>query len=234
MTSPAPARFMDACADHALPLSQDRLDALSAYLTMLLAVNRQVNLTAVRDRDEAWMRHIFDSLLLWSHLPEQGCVLDVGSGGGLPAIPLAICCPHVRFTLLEATGKKARFLEQAKKTLALDNVGVVNARAETLAHDMRHREQYDRVTARAVAVLRVLLELTAPFLKPGACLLAMKGRGAEQELEEAQHAMDALGVVSFQTDRLGDQGAVLLTLRKTTPTPSDYPRRPGIPNKRPL
>src|SRR4051812_27151367 len=129
------------------------VERLGLYLALLLETSRSVNLTATTDPGEAWVRHILDSLTLLSllsELPEGAAVIDVGSGGGLPGVPLAIVAPRLRFTLLEATGKKAEFLAAAVGRLGLGNVAVVNDRAEHAGHLPAHREQYDAVVARAV------------------------------------------------------------------------------------
>jgi 16S rRNA (guanine527-N7)-methyltransferase len=183
------------------------------------------------------MRHIFDSLtlvpILLSTIDTAPRIIDVGSGGGLPGIPLAICLPEARVTLLETTGKKARFLDEAVRELGLENVDVVQERAEIAGHDRdRHREQYDAVIARAVGPLRTLLEITVPFAKSEGIVLAVKGAKAEEEIADAKQALHALHarvveVVPTPTGRI----VVIEKLRKT---PRIYPRRAGEPKRAPL
>jgi 16S rRNA (guanine527-N7)-methyltransferase len=160
----------------------------------------------------------------------------VGSGGGLPGIPLAIARPDARVTLLEATGKKAAFLERAARGLGLDNVRVLTARAEEAAHDSRERERYDVVVARAVAPLPALVELTLPFVRVGGVLAAVKGSRAEQETAEGEGAVRRCGGGEVQSRSLSaDTPALrLLLIPKVSPTPPELPRRPGMPVKRPL
>src|SRR6185436_19397799 len=159
---PPTPQFLQAAAAAGIEFEEGDLERLGLYLALLLETSRSVNLTATTDPAEAWVRHILDSLTLLallSELPEGGSVIDVGSGGGLPGIPLAIVAPRLRFTLLEATGKKAEFLTAAGERLGLANVAVVNDRAEHAGHQPEHRERYDAVVARAVGPLAVLSEL---------------------------------------------------------------------------
>ncbi|MHB1158601.1 MAG: 16S rRNA (guanine(527)-N(7))-methyltransferase RsmG [Phycisphaerales bacterium] len=241
-TSPAP-QFLQSCQTLGLSLSHAELDQLTRYLDLLLETNKQFNLTAIVDPEKAWLRHILDSLSLLPHIPTSGggsgslSLIDVGSGGGLPGIPLAICLPQVNITLLEATGKKAHFLEQAARDLQLANVRVIHERAETLGQHKNHRQQYDLAIARAVGPLRVLLELTLPFVKVGGKLLAMKGIKAEAELAEATDAVMLLGGGEFECFEAMpglDDEAVIIEIAKADQTPKKYPRLPGEPKLHPL
>ena len=165
-------------------------------------------------------------------------MLDVGSGAGLPGVPLAIAHPGLSVTLLEATRKKAVFLEHLIGELELDTTGVLAGRAETLAHDTDLRETFDVVTSRAVARLPVLAELTLPFCQVGGTVVAQKARGAMPEIEDAEDAIGLLGGRLREAMPVTVPGSnvrrLLVTIDKQTPTPDRYPRRPGIPSKRPL
>jgi 16S rRNA (guanine527-N7)-methyltransferase len=188
----------------------------------------------VTEPDDAWDRHIADSLTLLPDLRELGeraRVVDVGSGGGLPAIPLAIVLPQLAFTLLETTGKKAHFLEQTARMLRLRNVRVVNERAETFGRGPG-RERFDAATSRALSRLPVLLELTLPLLAIGGLDLAIKGEQADVEVEEARRALSLLGgtVEGLRRTATG----TVVRVRKTSPTPARYPRAPGEPKRSPL
>jgi 16S rRNA (guanine(527)-N(7))-methyltransferase RsmG len=157
-----PARFAEAAEAYGIEFDPGDLDKIGEFLSLLLEANTRFNLTAVTDPDEAWVKHVFDSLTLLPYVvsAEAGHVIDVGSGGGLPGVPLALTMPEVDFTLLEATGKKADFLRDVAERMDLANVDVISDRAETIAHDCEnHREQYDLVVARAVGRLVVLAEL---------------------------------------------------------------------------
>lgn len=211
------------------------LDRLGRYLDLLLQANERFNLTAITDPQQAWMRHILDSLTLVPLIVtcEARTVIDVGSGGGLPGVPLAIVMPDTQFTLLEATGKKARFLEETIATLGLCNARVVNERAEVVGQDVHlHREQYDLVIARAVGRLPVLLELTVPLARIGGFVLAMKGEQAASEIVESKAALHLLHAHVVET-RPTETGAIVV-IEKQRKTPRAYPRGPGDPKKSPL
>ena len=224
-----------------ISLQAGTLDRLAVYLDLLLETNKQFNLTAVREVDEAWRRHIIDSLTLLAgleSLAQNARALDVGSGGGLPGIPIAIARPDLHVTLLESTGKKARFLESCLKTLPLANARAVHDRAETVGRDPAHRQQYDLVMCRAIGPMNVLLELALPLVKVGGRLLTMKGPKVQAELAEASDALQILGggelaVIDAYPDEF-DMDTVVISIIKDRPTPTDFPRLPGVPKHSPL
>lgn len=228
--------FLDAAAQFGLSFDEGDLPRLGRYLALLLEANRQLNLTAITDPAQAWMRHIFDSLTLLPVLaetPDGGAVADVGSGGGAPGLPLAITMPSLQFTLIEATAKKAHFLEAAAGALALSNVRIVAGRAEALGKaGSPQRESFDAVVARAVGRVNVLAELCLPLVKPGGRALFIKGRQADEELSEARHAIGALGARHAGT--LDSPTGRIIVLEKVSRTPREYPRRPGDAKRVPL
>ena len=223
---------------------------LNRYRDLLIEANTAFNLTSVREPEAVERRHIAESLAVVralevaGRLPAGARVIDVGSGGGLPGIPLAIVRPDTAVTLLEATGKKAAFLERAATDLGLVNVRVLAMRAEEAAHDADERERYDLAVARAVAALATLGELTLPFVKLGGALAAVKGSRADQEIAEAAAALRRCGGGAVQLLPLSEGEATsappetpfprLLLIPKVASTPPNLPRRPGIPAKRPL
>lgn len=187
----APAGLADALALAGTPLDAAQIQRLGDYLARLLAMNEQMNLTAITQPDEAWTRHIVDSLSLLPllrDLPAGAALLDVGSGGGLPGVPLAIARPDLRVTLVEATQKKAAFLTAVAAALGLAHVTVIADRSERLARTPLARS-FDVVTARAVGRTMPLLPWTAPFVRSGGRLLLLKGQRAEEELLEAKKAL---------------------------------------------
>lgn len=224
-----------------LSLSPDVLQTLSAYLDRLLEANSQFNLTAIRDRDEAWRRHIIDSLTLLAFIedaPAGAKLIDVGSGGGVPGIPVAIARADIKVTLLEATGKKAAFCQQCADGLALTNVTVIHHRAEAIGQQRQHRQSYDLVVCRDLGLMPELLEYTLPLLRVGGQLLAMKGPKAEAELEQSAEALTTLGggelrVYDAYPPEFG-QSTVVVIIEKQTATPKQYPRPPGVPRRMPI
>lgn len=181
-----------------LGVKQEALPRLGVYLAHLLAMNEVMNLTAIKEPDQAWRKHIYDSLTLLPHLPQSDNLIDVGSGGGLPALPLAITQPGLRVTLVESTRKKAEFLRTVAAQVGANNVRVEASRAEDLTKSA-HIAAYGIVTARAVARLSQLVEWTAPFARQGGTLLFIKGQQADDEVKEAQRVLDKLAIEHLRT-----------------------------------
>jgi 16S rRNA (guanine527-N7)-methyltransferase len=219
-------------------LDQAQLDALDAYVRLLLAWTAAINLTAIRDPEAVARDHLLDSLAAVPLLRDDaGRVADLGSGGGLPGIPLAVALPSTRFVLVESVGKKARFLATAVAALGLDDrVTVAAERAEDLAAPDRERERLDVVTVRAVAALPELIELALPLLRVDGRLIAWKREPFEPELAAGRNAGRALGaeieVVEVTAPSLEDRRLVVVT--KGRPTPRRYPRSPADRRARPL
>lgn len=217
------------------------LEKLARYLDHLLETNQRMNLTAIRDRDVAWRRMIIDSLTLLPGLEdlEAGTrCIDVGTGGGLPGIPVAIARPDLSITLLEATGKKVRFLEETIELLGLENVKAIQGRAETLGQDADHRQRYEVAMNRAVGPMAVVLELSLPLVKTGGRMLAMKGPKLEEELMASGDALAVLGAGELQVVEAYPAGfendLVIAIVEKERATPREYPREPGVPKQQPI
>lgn len=234
---PPTESFRRDCATIGIELPEHEVAGLGRYLHLLLETNKLFNLTAITEPEAAWRRHILESLSFLPHLAETRSVIDVGSGGGVPGIPLAIAMPEVRFTLLEATGKKANFLQTVIDDLKLGNVLVINDRAETVGQSKRDRQQYDAAISRAVGQMNVLVELCLPLVKVGGRMLAMKGAKAEAELNEATDGIMLLGggeLEVFEAMPGLEDEAVIVEIQKANDTPRTYPRRPGEPKRVPL
>jgi 16S rRNA (guanine527-N7)-methyltransferase len=218
--------------------------AFAQYAEALAAWNAHTNLTAITAPADVRVRHFLDSLSLapWLHtdgaVPAGLRVADVGTGAGFPGLPLKIAYPQIALTLIEATGKKTRFLEHTVGLLGLAGVHVVHARAEEAGHMPALRAAFDVVTARAVARLPVLLEYLLPLARVGGLCIALKGHTAFAEAESSTRALHMLGGEQVAIDPVALPGVeephYLVVVRKTAPTPPLYPRTPGTPSQKPL
>jgi 16S rRNA (guanine527-N7)-methyltransferase len=221
-----------------LPVPEERQEALLSFMDRV--ANAPLNLIGPTGEGERVARHLLDSsAALCVHTFREGeRVLDIGSGGGLPGISLAITCPQSTFVLMDSIEKKTAFLTETAKALGLPNIKVWNCRAEEAGQDPARRESFDTVTVRAVAPLRVLCEYAFPLLKTGGILLAYKGPRAEEELAEATNAIDLLGGAEATIEKIdipfADRATHMVVLQKSNQTPQKYPRRVGKPAKNPL
>jgi 16S rRNA (guanine527-N7)-methyltransferase len=220
-----------------ISLSQKQIDQLSRYLDLLLQANQQMNLTRLDTREQAEVGHVADALTLLPYLPAGAFSLaDVGSGGGVPGIPLAILRPDSQVLLIESTQKKAAFLERAASELGLTNVRVSTQRAEDAARGA-NREKFDIVTARALAAMNVLVEWCLPLVKVGGKLLAMKGGKITEELPLAARAIKMLGggdPIVHPADLPGAEHHVIVEIKKLHHTQKGFPRSTAQTKEKPL
>lgn len=207
------------------------------YLDLLSRWSRKARLSAITRPAEAVRLHFLDSLLsLRAELPAATRVIDVGSGAGFPGIPVKIVRPDLRLTLLEAASRKAAFLEIAGEEMGLE-FEVIHARAEEAAHDEQWRERFDAAMARALAPLAATCELTLPFVKPGGKVVLLKGPSVRSELAAGRLTAGRLGggaMRSLDATLPGGDRRVIIVIEKSAPTPADYPRRAGLPRRKPL
>lgn len=224
-----------------LTLTPTQTRAFEVYADELMAWNAHTNLTAITDPDAIAIRHFADSLSCLLVMKPRAAglrVVDVGSGAGFPGLPLKIVVPGLGLTLIEATHKKAEFLAYIVSRLKLEGVVVLAERAEDVGQMPDHRERYDWVLARAVAGMRTLAEYLLPLAAVGGHCLAQKGESAPQEVSEAQHAIHLLGgrVAQLKAVELPmiAETRFLVDIAKVAATPPKYPRRAGMPAKRPL
>lgn len=223
-----------------LELTPEIQQAFSHYADELLAWNAHTNLTAITDPEAIEMRHFLDSLSVMravSLTPGQR-VIDVGAGAGFPGLPLRLVAPQIELTLLEATAKKTTFLQHIVDVLKLKKVRITNARAEDTGQDEADRERHDVVLARAVAQMPVLSEYMLPLCKVGGRCVALKGESAAAEAQQAENALKILGgrlerIIAVELPQVAETHH-LVVIEKVAATPPQYPRRPGMPTKRPL
>lgn len=234
--------FQRGLSELGLKLSDEQIRQFQVYERELDAWNRRFNLTRITGREQVQTLHFLDSLTavlaLSPEVKSGGRVIDLGTGAGFPGIPLKIALPGLRLTLVESVGKKVTFLQHLLGTLQISDVQLLHGRSETLAHEPQHREAFDVALARGLAPLRVLTELALPFCEPGGALVAHKKGDIDQELQDAQAAISFMGgrladVLHVSVTGLEDN-RVLVVVDKSNLTPRRYPRRPGIPKKRPL
>jgi 16S rRNA (guanine527-N7)-methyltransferase len=223
-----------------LQLNRTQLRALALYEQELMVWNTRVNLTAIDNPENIQVKHFLDSftcLLAMRDTPVDR-VVDVGTGAGFPGIPLKIIYPGMQLTLIESVGKKASFCRHIIKLLGLEKVQVLQKRAEVVGTLLEHRQQYDWAIARAVAVLPVLVEYLLPLVRLGGAALAMKGESGPAEAHAGEHAIHLLGghlsqIIPVILPGVQDQ-RYLVIMEKVAATPNQYPRKVGLPAKRPL
>jgi len=214
--------------------------AFRALCEHILEVNKVHNLTAIRDVPGVITKHFADSLTIARYIPVNATVIDVGTGGGFPTLPLAIARPDLKITAIDSTAKKIAHVQNTAHMFGLDGVKAIACRAEELAQT-KARESYDVATARAVSELRILCELTLPFVKMGGTLIAMKGASGKKELEDASNAITKLGgsLIKQEHFTLKDQDGnqeerYLFLIKKTAATPNNFPRQYAQILKKPL
>lgn len=223
-------------------LGPGQLDQFETYYAELSDWNLRANLTSVTDYSEVQAKHFLDSLTVslaaGNELTAGARVIDIGSGAGFPGIPLKIAFPGTGLHLVESVGKKTAFLSHLVEELALDRTTVHTGRAEVLAREPELREYFDLALVRGVAKLSLLLEYSLPFCRTGGMTVALKHGGLEAELDDAAHALSELGGEVAAVHRVEIEGLmdnrVVVAVGKVAPTPERYPRRTGIPAKRPL
>lgn len=222
-------------------LTETQLNAFERYSQELITWNQRVNLTSIVEPQKIVVKHFLDSLSVYqalSGLPPDLALIDVGSGAGFPGLPLKIVLPDLRLTLLEATGKKTAFLHHIVQVLNLTGVTVLTARAEEAGRRPDQRERYDAAVARAVAPLPVLAEYTLPLVRVGGRVIVQKGQHPAAEIKVAANALGILGGKVSQTLAVRvpglDAERHVVVIQKNKATPPQYPRRPGLPAKKPI
>lgn len=221
-------------------LSEQQLEQFQCYYERLIEKNKVMNLTAITEYEEVVDKHFIDSILLGSvkELSGKKRVIDVGTGAGFPGIPLKIVYPELEITLLDSLNKRVKFLDEVIEELGLTGIQAVHSRAEDLAQDAAHRQQYDICVSRAVANLATLSEYCIPFVKQGGYFISYKSTQIEEELKQAKKAVQVLGGTLEQVETVQIPGTTIerqfVMIRKTGTTPKKFPRKAGTASKTPI
>ena len=235
-----PEEFYTRLADLGFPFTDRQKEQYERYFELLVEWNEKINLTAITEKDEVYLKHFYDSIapILQGLIENQPIrLLDIGAGAGFPSLPMKILFPVLDVTIIDSLNKRINFLHLLAEELDLSEVHFYHGRAEDFAQDKAFRAQFDLVTARAVARMQVLSELTIPYLKVGGRLLALKASNAPEELEEAKNALNLLFSKvedNLQYELPNGDPRYITVVEKKKETPNKYPRKAGLPNKRPL
>ncbi|MDE4086633.1 16S rRNA (guanine(527)-N(7))-methyltransferase RsmG [Planococcus maritimus] len=232
-------QFAQALKQQGIELSERQLEQFHIYYKELVEWNEKMNLTAITDQEDVYLKHFYDSIsaAFYMDFTKPLSLCDVGAGAGFPSIPLKICFSHIEVTIVDSLNKRIQFLNHLSEALGLDKVSFVHSRAEDFGQSQQ-RESYDIVTARAVARLSVLAELCVPLVKQGGAFAAMKAASAPDELEDAEKALKVLGVKQEAVHSfllpVEESERHIQVFRKFKATPKKYPRKAGMPNKSPI
>ena len=221
-----------------LMFHEKQLDQFYNYMNILLEENEKINLTAITDPEEIITKHFIDSLTIYKYIGNASKIIDIGTGAGFPGIPLKIINPNLNITLVDSLNKRINFINKVKNYLNLTNIDVIHARAEELAKQIKYREKHDIATSRAVASLNVLLEYLMPYVKIGGKCICMKGSNIDDELKESKKAIQILGGEIEKIEEITlpntDIKRNIIIIKKEKQTPNSYPRKAGIPSKKPI
>ena len=235
-----PKEFYQQLQEAGITLTEQQKEQFHRYFELLVEWNQKINLTAITEESEVYLKHFYDSIapILQGDIENQELVLlDIGAGAGFPSLPMKIVFPNLDVTIIDSLNKRIQFLGLLAEELGLEQVHFYHGRAEDFAQDKAFRAQFDLVTARAVARMQVLSELTIPYLKVGGKLIALKASNAPEELDQAKNALNLLfsKVVANREYALPNGDPRYMTIvEKKKETPNKYPRKAGMPNKRPL
>ncbi|MCG5103276.1 16S rRNA (guanine(527)-N(7))-methyltransferase RsmG [Oceanobacillus alkalisoli] len=235
-----PEQFRQALSEQGIELTDEQMNQFAIYYETLVEWNEKVNLTAITAEENVYLKHFYDSITPAFHHDFTGeqTICDVGAGAGFPSIPLKICFPELKVTIVDSLQKRIVFLNHLATALDLAGVSFYHDRAESFGKNVKFRETYDIVTARAVARMSVLTELCLPLVKKNGIFLALKGAQAEEELENAKNAIELFGgkTIGQKTFTLPqeDSERTIYWIEKRRKTPKKYPRKPGTPNKNPI
>ena len=230
--------FLEELAKINLKIEKEEVKKFYEYMKMLIEWNKRINLTAINDEKEIIIKHFIDSLTISKYIENAESMVDVGTGAGFPGIPIKIINKDLEVVLVDSLNKRINFLNEVIEKLGLKNIKAIHARAEDLGKDKKYREKFDVVTSRAVANMTVLVEYLLPLTKKEGKCICMKGSEIEDELENAKYAIKLLGgkVDKVEKIEISDEhmGRNIILIKKQGNTPNQYPRKAGIPLKKPL
>ena len=223
-------------------LSEEKYNKFQKYMNLLIERNKNINLTAITDKDEIVLKHFVDSLTINKYIVDNSKIIDVGTGAGFPGIPLKIYNESLDITLLDSLNKRINFLNDVIEMLNLNNIRAVHSRAEDAAKNPDYRERFDIATSRAVANLSTLVEYLLPFVRVNGICICMKGPNVDEELSRAKKAIEVLGGRIEQVDNLklaaddaeNDLERNIIIIRKVRKCSNKYPRKSGMPSKEPI
>lgn len=233
-------QFIAALKDKGIQLNEQQINQFDLYFKTLVEWNKKINLTTLTAVEDVYLKHFYDSITpaFYVDFNKHIHICDVGAGAGFPSLPLKICFPQLKVTIVDSLKKRITFLNHLASELELTDVAFHHDRAESFAQNKKHRQQYDLVTARAVAKMSVLSELCLPLVRQNGKFVALKGPNGQAELNEATQALKILGGEMesiFKVELPDDQGERnIIVINKLKNTPKKYPRKPGTPNKSPL
>ncbi|CUW18537.1 16S rRNA (guanine(527)-N(7))-methyltransferase RsmG [Leuconostoc gelidum subsp. gasicomitatum] len=233
--------FILAVKNAGITLTKHQIQQFEDYFDMLIATNEHVNLTAITEKNDVYLKHFYDSLTVSFYEQDlqtaEKTLIDIGTGAGFPSLPLKIVFPQLKITMVDSLQKRINFLQEVVTTLDLSGVEIIHGRAEDIGQNLRYREAFDYATARAVARTSVLAEYTLPFVKKGGKFIVMKGAAAQQELADGEQALATLGGVlhdEFEFSLPNGDVRYIQIVNKNKKTPKQYPRQAGTPSKKPI
>lgn len=238
-------QLIEICNELNIDISDEQISKFNTYYEMLIEKNKVMNLTAITEKNEVIVKHFADSISIIPYLKEYDIslnsdysIIDIGTGAGFPGIPLKIMLPEVKFTLLDSLNKRVGFLNEVIKELQLNNIETIHGRAEDFATDNNYREKYDLCVSRAVANLSTLSEYCLPFVKKDGKFISYKAGDSEEEINNSKNAIKILGGKINKVEEFilpgSDANRVFVIINKINNTDKKYPRKAGVPSKKPL
>ena len=237
-------RLVDICNKINIDISDDQIEKFKSYYELLIEKNKVMNLTTITEKNEVIIKHFIDSIAIIPYLKKLDLIdsnkriIDIGTGAGFPGIPLKIMLPDIEFTLLDSLNKRVGFLKEVIDNLDLSGIEAIHGRAEDYAVDKKYREKYDFCVSRAVANLSTLSEYCIPFVKTGGLFISYKAGESEEEINNSKNAIKLLGGKINKVEEFilpeTDATRVFVLINKLTSTDKKYPRKAGIPTKKPL